>query len=53
MKKTKNKSWLLLLAIPMLISVAGCTKFLDRKPLTATLGRSAPGSPGAPEFWLI
>jgi hypothetical protein len=38
MKKIKKTSWLLLIAIPMLLlTVAGCKKFLDRKPLTATL----------------
>src|ERR1700704_117111 len=38
MKKIKKTSWLLFLAITMLLmTVAGCKKFLDRKPLTATL----------------
>ena len=37
MKKSKIFFWTLLAAVPMLISVAGCKKFLDRKPLTATL----------------
>jgi len=38
MKKIKRTSWLFLLAVPMLLmTVAGCKKFLDRKPLTATL----------------
>ena len=36
MKKYKNLFWVLILT-PMLISVLGCKKFLDRKPLTATL----------------
>lgn len=37
MKKQKIFYWGLLLVIPMLITVSGCKKFLDRKPLTATL----------------
>src|SRR5215217_9300888 len=37
MRKIKNIFWMLLLAIPMLMMVSGCKKFLDRKPLTATL----------------
>lgn len=37
MKKNKILVWSLLLAIPMLISVISCNRFLDRKPLTATL----------------
>jgi hypothetical protein len=37
MKKNKGLVWGLILAIPMIISVSGCKKFLDRKPLTATL----------------
>lgn len=37
MRKIKNILWMLLVAIPMLMMVSGCKKFLDRKPLTATL----------------
>src|ERR1700760_2742104 len=37
MNKIKFASWGLILAIPMLMTVTGCKKFLDRKPLTATL----------------
>jgi len=37
MKKTRLIAWTLLLALPTFFSVAGCKKFLDRKPLTATL----------------
>lgn len=37
MKRNKILSWSLLLMLPVLISVVGCKKFLDRKPLTATL----------------
>lgn len=37
MKKYKSLFWGLVLLTPFLISIAGCKKFLDRKPLTATL----------------
>lgn len=37
MKKHTIYKWTLLLALPALLVVAGCRKFLDRKPLTATL----------------
>ena len=37
MKKNKIIFWSLLVAVPMLFSVIGCKKFLDRKPLTSTL----------------
>ena len=37
MKKNKILLWSFILAIPVLVSVVGCQKFLDRKPLTATL----------------
>ena len=37
MKHIKKIFWSLLLALPILMMVSGCTKFLDRKPLTATL----------------
>lgn len=37
MNKFKNISWILLLAIPVLMLFSGCSKFLDRKPLEATL----------------
>lgn len=37
MKKHINIFWVLLLAVPMVIAVSSCKKFLDRKPLTATL----------------
>ena len=44
MKKNKLFIWGLLVAIPLLFSVAGCKKFLDRKPLTATLDDLNQGS---------
>jgi starch-binding outer membrane protein, SusD/RagB family len=39
MKKNKLSflSRILLLALPLLLAIGGCSKFLDRKPLTATL----------------
>ncbi len=37
MNKIKSASRLVLFALPILIVFAGCSKFLDRKPLTATL----------------
>jgi hypothetical protein len=37
MKKIKLMTWALLLAAPMLLTITGCKKFLDRKPLTATI----------------
>ena len=44
MKKNKLFGWSLLIAIPVLLSIAGCKKFLDRKPLTATLDDLKQGS---------
>jgi len=38
MEKSKRISWsILLLVMPVMFMVSGCKKFLDRKPLTATL----------------
>ena len=37
MKKNKIFIWSLFLSIPLFFTIAGCKKFLDRKPLTATL----------------
>jgi hypothetical protein len=37
MNKIKNLLWAMLLAVPVLMIFSGCKKFLDRKPLTATL----------------
>lgn len=37
MKKNKILFWASLLALPMIFTMMGCEKFLDRKPLTATL----------------
>ncbi|MDQ6761396.1 MAG: RagB/SusD family nutrient uptake outer membrane protein [Bacteroidota bacterium] len=37
MKKNKIVFWSVILVIPLCASIVGCNKFLDRKPLTATL----------------
>lgn len=37
MKRHKLLRWSLLLAVPVLLALAGCNKLLDRKPLRATL----------------
>ncbi|MBB1285057.1 RagB/SusD family nutrient uptake outer membrane protein [Flavisolibacter sp. BT320] len=37
MKRNKFYFWGIIILLPALITVAGCKKFLDRKPLTATL----------------
>jgi len=37
MKKNKILYWSLLITMPVLVSIMGCKKFLDRQPLTATL----------------
>lgn len=37
MKQNKNVVWIFILVMPTMISFLGCQKFLDRKPLTATL----------------
>jgi len=52
MKKNKILFWSLLLALPMLVSVLGCKKFLDRKPLTATLSDVNQGVLDAQSFGL-
>src|SRR5664279_1418439 len=36
MKKIQNLILGLLIGVPMFVTVSGCKKFLDRKPLTAT-----------------
>ena len=37
MRNFKSSFFALLLALPLLMLLSGCEKFLDRKPLTATL----------------
>ncbi len=44
MKKGKNIFWSLLLAAPFLMMMSGCEKFLDRKPLTATMDDLSQGA---------
>lgn len=38
MRKFKSTFFALLLSLPLFMMLSGCEKFLDRKPLTATLG---------------
>lgn len=52
MKRNKNLLLSLLIALPMLASVMGCEKFLDRKPLTATLDDLNQGTLEAQSFGL-
>jgi starch-binding outer membrane protein, SusD/RagB family len=52
MKRNKNLLFSLLIALPMLVSVMGCEKFLDRKPLTATLDDLNQGTLEAQSFGL-
>lgn len=44
MKRNKIIRWSLLMAIPLVIGLAGCQKFLDRKPLKSTLDDLNQGS---------
>jgi hypothetical protein len=52
MKMNKKIYWVLLFIIPIIISVVGCNKFLDRKPLTATLNDLHQGTLEAQSFGL-
>src|SRR6266478_1477286 len=52
MKKNKGLIWGLILAIPIILSVLGCKKFLDRKPLTASLNDLSQGALEAKSFTL-
>ncbi|MEO5682821.1 MAG: RagB/SusD family nutrient uptake outer membrane protein [Chitinophagaceae bacterium] len=52
MRKNKILFWTLILALPVLVAVAGCSKFLDRKPLTATLDDLNQGTLEAQSFGL-
>ncbi len=52
MKKIKYTLWALLLATPMLLTITGCKKYLDRKPLTATLDDLHQGALEAQSFGL-
>ncbi|MDQ6843094.1 MAG: RagB/SusD family nutrient uptake outer membrane protein [Bacteroidota bacterium] len=44
MKKNRILFWSLMLTIPIVVAMSGCKKFLDRKPLTATLDDLHQGS---------
>ena len=52
MKRNKILFWSLLITLPVLVSVMGCKKFLDRKPLTATLDDLNQGTLEAQSFGL-
>ena len=53
MKRNKILTWSFILALPILLSVTtGCKKFLDRKPLTATLDDLNQGTLEAQSFGL-
>ena len=52
MKKNKILFWSLLIVLPALVSIVGCKKFLDRKPLTATLDDLNQGTLEAQSFGL-
>jgi len=52
MKMNKKLFWSLLLILPVIILVAGCKKYLDRKPLTATLDDLHQGTLEAQSFGL-
>ncbi len=52
MNRVKYLSWFLIMAIPLMATLAGCTKFLDRKPLTATLDDLNQGALEAQSFGL-
>ncbi len=52
MKRRKFLFWNLIIVLPILVSVMGCKKFLDRKPLTATLDDLHQGTLEAQSFGL-
>ena len=52
MKKNKILFWSLILALPLAFLSMGCQKFLDRKPLTATLNDINQGTLEAQSFGL-
>lgn len=52
MKINKRIFWILSVAIPMVVIGTGCKKFLDRKPLTATLDDLHQGALEAQSFGL-
>jgi starch-binding outer membrane protein, SusD/RagB family len=52
MRNNKILKWIIIAALPVLITAAGCKKFLDRKPLTATLDDLNQGTLEAQSFGL-
>ena len=52
MKTYKNMLWIFVVAAMLLLTVAGCKKFLDRKPLQATLTDLNQGALEAQSFGL-
>jgi hypothetical protein len=52
MKINKKIFWGLLIILPMIAMIAGCKKYLDRKPLTATLSDLHQGTLEAQSFGL-
>lgn len=52
MRRNRISFWSLILALPILLSVLSCKKFLDRKPLTATLDDLKQGTLEAQSFGL-
>jgi hypothetical protein len=52
MKKNKNLLWALMATLPLILLTMGCAKFLDRKPLTATLDDLKQGTLEAQSFGL-
>jgi len=50
--KRNKLSWIVLAAIPVMFSVTGCKKFLDKQPLTATLDDLHQGTLEAESFGL-
>jgi hypothetical protein len=52
MKKIKYEFWGLILVLPFFVTISGCKKFLDRKPLTATFSDIQQGTLEAESFGL-
>src|ERR1041385_6853230 len=52
MKRIKFFRWIVLMAIPLLLTLAGCKKFLDRKPLEATFADANAGALETQSFGL-
>src|SRR5258706_12574838 len=52
MKRFKKILWLPVIAVPLILALPGCTKFLDRKPLQSTLTDLSQGALEAQCFGL-